>query len=250
MTYPNFKNKHLEEALFSPDDFLTYKKLEGIKFPSKYILTYQSGALRHFRKKYAGRYEIMKLNSVFHIHQIKNSKVGFLKIPGIGAPQAVTIFEELIGLGGKEFINIGTAGGLKHGGVFLCDRAIRDEGTSSHYMAHEKYSYPDKSLTQRLAKTLQENGMVYETATTWTIDTPYRETRAEVKQYKKEGVATVEMESSALFAVAKLRKVKIASAFVVSDVLGEKWQPKFHHINVKSTQNKMIDAAIDCLKKK
>jgi len=250
MTFPNFKNKHLEEALFSPDDFLDYKRLDRKKFPSKYILTYQSAALRYFRRRYSGQYSLIKIHAGFHVHILRNKNVGFVKVPGIGSPQAVTLFEELIGLGGKEFINMGTAGGLQHEGVFLCDRAIRDEGTSSHYMAHEKYSYPNKSLTRRLAKALQENEIEHETATTWTIDTPYMETKAEVNQYKKEGVATVEMEASALFAVAKLRKVKIASAFVVSDVLGEKWEPKFHHVNVKSMQNKMIDAAVACLNKK
>jgi len=249
MTYPNFKNKHLEEALIKPEDFISYKEFDKRKFPSRYVITYQSSALRGFRKKYAGKYELLKIYPGFYVHRIKNSDVGFIKMTGIGSPHAVVICEELIGLGAREFINIGTAGGLQHGGVFLCDRAIRDEGTSSHYMAHEKYSYPDKGLTRKLARALNESGITYETATTWTIDASYRETKAEVKQYKKEGVATVEMEASALFAVAKLRKVKIASAFVVSDVLGEKWEPKFHHINMKSMQNKMIDAAIACLKR-
>jgi len=55
------------------------------------------------------------------------------------------------------------------------------------------------------------------------------------------------MEASALFTVAKYRKVKMASAFVVSDVLGEKWDPKFHKMDVKRSLNKLIDAAITCL---
>jgi len=250
MTYPNFRNKHLEDALINPEDFIHYKEFDKKKFPSKYVITYQSSALRGFRRKYAGKYELLKIYPGFYVHHIKNSDIGFIKMTGIGSPHAVVIFEELISLGAREFINIGTAGGLQHEGVFLCDRAIRDEGASSHYMAHEKYSYPDKGLTEKLARALEESGIVYEKATTWTIDTPYRETKAEINQYKKEGVATVEMEASALFAVAKLRKVKIAAAFVVSDVLGEKWEPKFHHVNVKSMQNKMIDAAMTCLKKK
>ncbi len=55
------------------------------------------------------------------------------------------------------------------------------------------------------------------------------------------------MEASALFAVASVRKVKIASAFVVSDILGEKWVPKFEHINVKKGLDTLFEAAVACL---
>ncbi len=249
MTFPNYPAKHLEEALFSPEDFLKYKKLNKKDFPSKYVITYQAHALNYFRAKYAGKYDLLKINSNLQVHYLRNQDIGFVKMTGIGAPHAVVVFEELIGLGGKKFINLGTAGGLQHEGVFLCDRAIRDEGTSSHYAAHEKYSYPDESLTKKYGEAIRNQGLTLEKATTWTIDAPYRETKTEVSHYKREGVATVEMEASALFAVAKLRRVKIASAFVVSDILGEKWEPKFHTLNVKSTQNKLIEAAFDCLKK-
>lgn len=249
MTFPQFKNKHLEKALFKPEDYIKYRGFKG-KFPTNYIITYQSSALRHFRRQYASRYRIFGLHSNFQIHILDRENIGFLKMPGIGAPLSVTFFEELVGLGLKRAINIGTAGGLQHEGVFLCDRAIRDEGTSHHYIPHGRYSYPDKRLTDELGKEIVKQGIDFERATSWTIDAPYRETKKEIAHYKNQGVATVEMEASALFAVAKLRKTQIASAFVVSDVLGEKWAPKFHHLNVIKTQNKLIDSAIDCLRKK
>ena len=55
------------------------------------------------------------------------------------------------------------------------------------------------------------------------------------------------MEISALFVVAKYRKVKIANAFVVSDILGKTWEPKFHEFNIKRALNKLLDAAVECL---
>ena len=91
--------------------------------------------------------------------------------------------------------------------------------------------------------------MEYHVGTSWTIDAPYRETRKEIEYYRKQGVATVEMEASALFALAKVRKIKIASAFVISDTLLKEWNPKFNHIDVVKTQNKVMDAAIDCLRR-
>jgi uridine phosphorylase len=249
MVFPQFKGKHLEEALFHPEDFLAHIGLEGRKFPSKYVITYQSRALNHFKREYAGKYTRFNVHSILPIHLIKGADIGVVKMTGIGAPHAVTIFEELIGLGAKVFINIGTAGGLQHEGVFLCEKAVRDEGTSHHYIAHGKYAYPDKNLTEKLAGEIVGQGLKFERATSWTIDAPYRETKAEIAHYKKQGVATVEMEASALFSVAKYRGAKIASAFVVSDILGEKWKPKFHHIDVVKTENKLIDAAIACLRK-
>ena len=243
MSFPQLKNKHLEKALFCPKDFIRYRALPK-KLPKKWIITYHYNLLSYFKRKYCP--EKIKYSGLINFYTNKN--IGFVRLPGIGSPFAVTLLEELIALGGKEFLNIGFAGGLQHEGIFLCDRALRDEGTSHHYIPNGKYSYPDFGLTKRFAAALSEQGLKYETATTWTIDAPYRETRTEVERYRKQGIATVEMEASALFAVAKLRKVKIASAFVVSDILGEKWEPKFHTFNVKSTLNKLIDAGVNCLR--
>lgn len=153
--------------------------------------------------------------------------------------------EELIALGGKEFLNIGTAGGLKKEGIILCEKALRDEGTSYHYIPKGKFAYPDKSLTIRLEKLLKKINIPFMKGATWTIDAPYRETKAEIEKYSKQGIYTVEMEASALFSVAKYRNVKIASVFIVSDLLGKKWLPKFHRFNVKRAQNDLIDVAIN-----
>src|SRR3989344_8118943 len=214
MVYPNFKDKHLEEALFHPIDFVNYKKWKG-KFPKKYILTYQKKAESYFIRKYKPKRK--KLYSLLSILVYKD--IGFVRMTGIGSPNATTIMEELVALGGKEFINIGTAGGLHHEGVFLCKKALRDEGTSHHYLKNGMFAYPDKNLTEKISKVLKSKGMEYFQGTSWTIDAPYRETRAEVERYAKQGISTVEMEASALFAVAQYRKVKIASVFVVSDLL-------------------------------
>ena len=247
MPFPKFRNKHLEEALFTAADFRKYKKWSKNRFPKKMIITYQASPLAYFKKKYRGKYEEINLYKYHEILRIGG--IGFMNFRGIGAPFAATFMEELIACGVREFINLGTAGGLYSEGVFLCDKAIRDEGTSHHYIHDGKYSYPDKNLTERLGKALGKAGIKYQTGTTWTIDAPYRETKAEIARYKKEGVQTVEMEAAALFAVAKVRGVKIASMFAVSDVLGEKWDPRFHTMNLKRTLNKMLDAAVECLRK-
>ncbi len=245
MSYPNFKDKHLQEALFHPMDFVNYKKFPK-NLPKKYIITYQAAALDFFKRKYNPRK--VKLYSLLTVYI--HGGIGFVKMSGIGSPNAASVFEELVALGGRIFLNLGTAGGLNHEGVFLCNKALRDEGTSYHYVKEGKFAFPDEKLTEQFGKSIEEEGMEYFEGTTWTIDAPYRETRAEVEKYAKKGISTVEMEASALFVVAKYRKVKIASAFVVSDLLGKAWTPKFHRFNIKRMQNKLVDAAIKCLTKK
>jgi uridine phosphorylase len=248
MPFPKLKNKHLAEALFSPEDFISYKKWDKDKFPSKIIITYQKRPLAYFKRKFKGKYTTMKLIGMHKL--LIMGDIGFIKMSGIGAPHAVTAFEEIICMGGKEFINMGSAGGLADKGIFLCSKSVRDEGTSHHYIRDGIYSYPDKELTERLRRSLEKKGFTFKIGPSWTIDAPYRETKKEIAHYKKIGICTVEMESSALFAVAKTRDVKIASVFVVSDVLGEKWDPQFHTFDYRHTLNQMVDVCIDCLKEK
>jgi hypothetical protein len=75
----------------------------------------------------------------------RDAQVLVLKVPGFGAPTAVMTLEELIAFGINRFVNLGTAGGLQAelsvGDLVICDRAIRDEGTSHHYVPFEKYAY-------------------------------------------------------------------------------------------------------------
>ncbi|MDO8517038.1 MAG: nucleoside phosphorylase [Nanoarchaeota archaeon] len=243
MSYPQFKNKHLEEALFGPADFIKYKNLKG-NFPTKYILVYSMKAFNYFKRKYHPK-KIMELNSLNNIYKYKDT--GFMIMKGIGSPNAAAIFEELIILGGKTFLNIGFAGGLKEDGIFLCNKALRDEGTSYHYLPHGCFVYPDENLTKKLGKSINQVGLNYKEGSTWTLDAPYRETKAEIECYAKKGISTVEMETSALFAVAKYRKVKIAAAFVVSDVLEKEWIPKFDKKEVRRNLNLLIDAGVNCL---
>lgn len=244
MTFPKFKNKHLEEALFTAHDFGHYKKWGKNTFPKKMIFCYKKSVFDYFKRKYKGKYEEIKEYSNQEILRIGD--IGFMKMNGIGAPNAVVFMEEMIACGTREFINMGTCGGLSETGVFICDRAIRDEGTSHHYLPDGIYVESDRKLTKMLSKSLDKNGIEHKIGATWTIDAPYRETKREIEYYKKLGVKTVEMEAAALFSVAKIRRAKIAAVFAVSDVLGKKWNPQFHKKNLRTTLNKLVDVCIDC----
>ena len=236
MTFPHFKNKHKYESFVKSKDYLEYRKRIGkypkIKIPENVIICYSRRFLDYYVKNHEMK-RVKEIHGEFYLINETKNKIALLGGFGIGAPAVVNMMEELVALGAKKFISIGEAGNLqKHikiGDIVVCNRAIRDEGTSHHYLKYSKYSYPSKDLTEKIKLAFQKYKIKYFTGTSWSQDAPYRETVKEVEHYQKEGVATVEMEASAIFALGKYRKVDVGAIFTISDSLaGLKWDLKFH----------------------
>lgn len=235
MTFPNLKNKQMYDSMLSPKEFIKYGQSIGWapkgKPPEGVIICYNGALMKRIRQKHTTRKVRAFAGDLYFLKGTKD-RIGIMGNFGIGAPVAIIVLEELIAWGVKRFISIGTAGTLQKnleiGNLVVCDRAIRDEGTSHHYTRHSKYSYASKEMTTRIKQTLNKLAQQYSIGTSWTIDSPYRETVREAKQYQKEGVATVEMEAAALFAVAEYRKISLGAIFAISDSLAElEWKPKF-----------------------
>ena len=181
-----------------------------------------------------------------------DGRVGVIGGFGIGAPVAAIVLEELLAIGVTRFLSIGTAGGLQPelaaGDVVLCTSAVRDEGVSHHYAPHEAAAEPDAALTNALEQSITAAGLPYRPGSSWTIDTPYRETATEARHYQAEGVLCVEMEAAALFTVAAHRGVALASAFCVSDSLADaEWNPLFDHPTLAHNLLTLYGAAVDTL---
>ncbi len=236
MTFPNLKGKHAYEAIFTPKEFLNYQKKHGnypkCKPPKGVIFCYSQSLLKHILENHKTTKEEGFYGEFYLLNETDN-QVGVLAKFGIGAPITVVHLEELIAFGVEKFVSIGEAGALqkdlKIGDIVVCNRAIRDEGTSQHYLRHTKYAYASKRMIREIEKALQNLKQKYVVGTSWTIDAPYRETVEEARRYQKEGVLTVEMEAAALYTVAKFRGVDIGSIFTISDSLAElRWKPRFH----------------------
>ena len=167
---------------------------------------------------------------------------------GVGAPAAGILLEEFIELGLTEVIGLGIAGALdpqlKPGDIVVCKEALRDEGTSYHYLPEEpKVVTPNLELIKEIESILSKENIPYTLGGTWTTDAPYRETKEEVLAYRERGIKTVEMEAAAIYAIAQVRKVKVASVFIVSDVFdAEVWEPHFHHKIIKQSYLKLLKA--------
>ncbi len=181
-----------------------------------------------------------------------HGRIGIMGRFGVGAPLTSMLLEELTAFGVKKFISIGTAGSLQEhieiGDIVVCDRAIRDEGLSHHYLPDSKYAYPSGELTEKIKDSLDKLEIKYHTGPSWSTDAVYRETIAEIKHYQEEGVATVEMETSALFSVAEYRGVQIGAIFTISDSLAElKWKPGFHMKETRDGLELLFKAALNAL---
>ncbi len=153
--------------------------------------------------------------------------------PGLGAPFAAAMLEELIALGCKKFVACGSAGVLKSelkgGAIVIPCSAVRDEGTSYHYAPPSRTIEMDKGIIKTLETVLLKHGIRYEIGKTWTTDAFYRETKGKIEKRKSEGCITVDMECSALIAVAKFRNVPFGQYLAVGDdVSGDEWDPRYH----------------------
>ena len=154
--------------------------------------------------------------------------------PGVGAPLAAAVLEEAIALGGRKFIAVGGAGVLDSkidlGHVIVPTAAIRDEGTSYHYLPPSREVTPNNEAVQAIVSALTHHNVPHDLGKTWTTDAVYRETPEKVKKRRSEGAITVEMEAAAFFAVAQFRGVQFGQMlYGGDDVGGETWDgwPRF-----------------------
>ncbi len=159
------------------------------------------------------------------IHQIEfEGKPLVVAHPRVGAPMAVATLERLIALGCRKFIACGGAGVLDSsiavGHIIVPYAAIRDEGTSYHYLRPGREVGPHPRAISAIEKTLRANRVEYIVAKTWTTDGLYRETRARMLARKRAGCLTVEMEAAAFFAAAKFRRVMLGQILYGGDDLG------------------------------
>jgi len=195
MGFPNLKNKHSRGALFSPGDFMAYLKRVGryprFRPPHGMILCYQASLMDYILKKHkTTRVRGIGGGDTYLLDET-GGRVGVTGRFGIGAPAAVTNLEELIAFGVKRFISVGTAGALRKGvnigDLMVCDRAIRDEGTSYHYLKPSKYAYPSKELTDGIRAALTAGGLEFFSGTTWTVDGPVQGDRGRGQKVSKGG---------------------------------------------------------------
>jgi len=175
-----------------------------------------------------------------------------LTSPGVGAPAVVVRMEELIACGGKKFILAGWAGSLQKnvniGDFVVGTDAIRDEGTSHHYLPKNVKASASKEISEALMKSCHKHGVTFHSGTVWTIDAPYRETRRKVLMHQRRGVLCVEMETAAILSLAIYRKVMAGSILIISDSLAELRWSGFDAQKLRQAEAKAAHILLDAIK--
>jgi uridine phosphorylase len=127
----------------------------------------------------------------------------------VGAPFAVLVAEQLFASGCRLLISVTSAGQIEAVGptpyFVLIDRALRDEGTSHHYLPPSTFAEADTVLADRVYHALASLPVAVHRGTAWTTDAPYRETEDAIAAARAQGTLAVEMEAAALYAFARAR---------------------------------------------
>lgn len=167
----------------------------------------------------------------------------------LGAPGTIMLLEELVAFGVMRIILLGYCGtiqkGVSVGDLVLPLEAIREDGTSYHYLPKGEKSQPDLGIQKKLFDSMDSNGVPLHQGPIWTTDAPYRETTEKVRRYRMEGVLAVEMEMAAVFAFGKAAKISVGAMLIVSDEVREEgWQIGFFSPKIRSTRKRVIEGIL------
>jgi uridine phosphorylase len=171
----------------------------------------------------------------------------------IGGPYAVLIAEQLATAGAQLIVGLTSAGRVSSELPLPClvvaTSAIRDEGTSLHYLPPGKeVACPAKDVAAVIERELTTTEWPVRAGKVWTTDAPYRETQAQLDHWAAEGVLAVEMQAASLFAFGSARGVAVSSIAMVSNAVdheGEQFdtgtlQEGFHILEACARASKII----------
>ena len=220
--------EHDAPSVFAPDGLLRearrQKGLAEAQVPELCLLDPDGDIVRHLAA--AGAAEAVAAwacyHSVMHGFDVGGRRVGVVGC-AVGAPYAVLVAEQMFASGCRLLLSITSSGELAPLGprpyFVLVERALRDEGTSYHYLPAEDYARADPGLLARLAAQIADCGPVVHRGATWTTDAPFRETAEVIERGTALGLAAIEMESAALYALATARGLPIACLAHVTNAM-------------------------------
>lgn len=256
MSFPIYPDKHTLKELYGAREIVGYRKQIGrmpsLPSPEGILFCLERGLPWRLR----WRIPVARaggMNGDLYALKKPKDKIGIMTGFGGGSPMTVELAEEFAAMGVKCMILM-TWGGilqpdLNPGDIVVIDKAIRDEGTSYHYLPPAKYVDADAALADKLVEAIQARGGTCSRGTTWTTDAPFRETPEEIKQYQAEGVKTVEMESAGLFTVGQVRNIPAASVVIGMDKLADlRWQVPERLDNILKSLEIVYGACLDVLK--
>ncbi len=201
--------------------------IQPVDIAERCVLCFFAEAIEKILEEYPSRIvaDFRAESLMFPVYELeyKNQKLSLIQA-GVGAPIAGAQIDELTALGCNKYIACGSCGVLQKdiavGHLIIPVSAVRDEGTSYHYIKPSREMNANERVVQVIESTLIEQKVPYVKAKTWTTDAFYRETPLKIQQRKKEGCVTVEMEASSYMAVSQYNGVEFGQILYAGDNLG------------------------------
>ena len=239
-----------QDSTFNPSD--VEKRISG--FPKVGITCFSKKLLDRYVEIFNGSMiaEISNANGKVPVYKIEyEGKELALFMSRLGASACTVSYEEVLAMGLEKLIMFGTCGVLKKEiedlAIIIPTSALRDEGTSYHYLNCSDEIAVNEKYKEEFKDILKKNNISYVEGKDWTTDAPYRETRDKVLKRKEQGCVCVDMECSAMSAVAKFRGKELFQFFYAADNLdGAKWdQRSLGNDELLSEKEKIIYLALD-----
>ena len=173
----------------------------------------------------------------------------FVAGPAVGAPLATLCLEKMIVLGARRVVFYGWCGSISEdlpiGQIVVGDEPISGEGTSQYYPVPEPLR-PAGGLQKEIIGHCGACVLAAQLASMWSTDALYREDRRQLARLRKEkDVRAIDMEYSAMCAVAAFRQIELAGVFVVSDELfAASWRPGFSGAEFRRANASLLDAML------
>ncbi len=201
-------------SVFEPANLLRearrQKALADAAIPEICVLDPDGDILRALRR--AGRASLSPGWACYHteLYEFDHGGEHFGIIGcAVGASFAVLLAEQLFASGCRFLISITSAGQIVPQGptpyFVLIDRALRDEGTSYHYLPPAEFADADPGLVAAAMAALGRTSLKFHRGAAWTTDAPFRETAVAIERCRARNILAVEMESAALYAFARAR---------------------------------------------
>jgi uridine phosphorylase len=225
----------------------------GVVLPSRCVMTFFADVA----DKYAAQEGCTVAGSTrwesgtFCVYQMEHKGVPVCFVHAhVGAPIVAGISEFLIAHGVRSVVACGGCGviaPIPQGAILVPVSAIRDEGTSYHYLPPAREIALAPHAVSAIEQACAANGVRFTETKTWTTDAFFRETAGKVELRRSEGCQCVDMECSALAAVAEFRGITFGALFYSGDILATDGYEERDWWNDKSSREKLFLLALDAV---
>ncbi len=221
---------HRESSLFTPENLLRearrQKSIPRGRIPRVCLLDPDGDIVRFLVR---GRRAAVNNHWACYHTEMYDYRLddAFIGVVGnaVGSPFAVLVAEEMFASGCQLLLSMTSAGKISERAdlprFLVISKALRDEGTSDHYVGRSDFCLLGRPLLETLGPALARSPVPLGLGTSWTTDAPFRETPSAIRRARGRGVDCVEMEAAALYAFAQAREKKVVCFAHVTNTMAQ-----------------------------